>query len=205
MVDIRPDLDTDRASSIGATPPVGDGARAADRMASVTAASRLIHDAFAGVVIGGGGMVQALPDLPGSALLAARSDLLDVIRERFLTVGLPSSFLWPHDGPAAPHDYVRVTSIVLGSSAAPGVRAIVLLSPSDDLHGLTRRELEVLGFIVDGDSNDQIAHALVVTTRTVATHVEHILAKLSSPSRTHAAVRAQREGLYVPASAAPCP
>ncbi|WP_375167248.1 hypothetical protein [Cnuibacter physcomitrellae] len=28
--------------------------------------------------------------------------------------------------------------------------------------------------------------------------MEHIFAKLGSPSRTHAAVLAQREGLYVP-------
>jgi DNA-binding CsgD family transcriptional regulator len=32
----------------------------------------------------------------------------------------------------------------------------------------------------------------------VAAHVEHILAKLSAPTRTLAAVRALRLGLYVP-------
>jgi ATP/maltotriose-dependent transcriptional regulator MalT len=68
---------------------------------------------------------------------------------------------------------------------------------------LTHRELEVLGLIIDGCSNQQIAGRLVVTVRTVATHVEHILGKLSSPSRTHAAVHAQRAGLYVPVPARP--
>jgi hypothetical protein len=37
-----------------------------------------------------------------------------------------------------------------------------------------------------------------VAPRTVAAHVEHVLVKLEAPSRTLAAVRAEREGLYVP-------
>lgn len=43
--------------------------------------------------------------------------------------------------------------------------------------------------------------ALSVMARTVAAHVEHVLAKLDVPARTLAAVRAEREGLYVPAPA----
>ena len=34
--------------------------------------------------------------------------------------------------------------------------------------------------------------------RTVAAHLEHVLAKLEAPTRTLAAVRAERDGLYVP-------
>jgi DNA-binding NarL/FixJ family response regulator len=56
----------------------------------------------------------------------------------------------------------------------------------------------VLGLLIEGCSNQQIARALVVAPRTVAAHLEHILAKLDAPSRTLAAVRAEREGLYVP-------
>jgi DNA-binding NarL/FixJ family response regulator len=74
----------------------------------------------------------------------------------------------------------------------------VLLSPAGDLRGLTPRELEVLGLVVDGCSNQQIARALVVAPRTVAAHLEHILVKLHASSRTLAAVRAERQGLYVP-------
>ena len=39
--------------------------------------------------------------------------------------------------------------------------------------------------------------ALAIAQRTVATHIEHILAKLSVATRTLAAVSAEREGLYV--------
>ncbi len=72
------------------------------------------------------------------------------------------------------------------------------MSPPGDLHGLTARELEVLGLIVEGCSNRKIARTLVISQRTVAAHVEHILAKLRTPTRTHAVVRAERAGLYVP-------
>jgi DNA-binding NarL/FixJ family response regulator len=81
---------------------------------------------------------------------------------------------------------------------------VVLLSPAPDLHGLTPRELEVLGLVVDGCSNQEIARTLVVSPRTVAAHVEHLLAKLAAPTRTLAAVRAEREGLYVPAVLRSC-
>jgi DNA-binding NarL/FixJ family response regulator len=57
--------------------------------------------------------------------------------------------------------------------------------------------------LIDGCSNQEIARALVVAPRTVAAHLEHILVKLGAPTRTLAAVRAEREGLYVPLSPLP--
>ena len=52
--------------------------------------------------------------------------------------------------------------------------------------------------MIAGLSNRQIASALVVAQRTVAAHLEHILTKLDARTRTLAAVRAERDGLYVP-------
>jgi DNA-binding CsgD family transcriptional regulator len=78
------------------------------------------------------------------------------------------------------------------------VDAVVLVSPPGDLHGLTGRELEVLGMLVEGWPNQRIAAVLFVTRRTVNAHVEHILAKLGTATRTLAAVQALRLGLYVP-------
>jgi DNA-binding CsgD family transcriptional regulator len=176
-------------------------ARIIDPMASVTAASRLVDDAFAGVLLTEDGTVDPLPGLPGNALLTTGSELLATIRARFVAHALPASFVWLRDAGASAHDHVRVTYLALTGSAAPGVHGVVLVSPPGDLRGLTPRELEVLGYMVEGCSNDQIARALVVTSRTVATHVEHVFAKLGSPSRTHAAVHAQREGLYLPPTA----
>jgi DNA-binding NarL/FixJ family response regulator len=96
-------------------------------------------------------------------------------------------------------------TVLAGPGEAPAsVLGMVVLSPVTDLRGLTPRELEVLGLLVEGCSNQQIARALVVAPRTVAAHLEHVLAKLDAPSRTLAAVRAEREGLYVPQVAPPC-
>jgi ATP/maltotriose-dependent transcriptional regulator MalT len=39
---------------------------------------------------------------------------------------------------------------------------MALVSPAGDLRGLTPRELEVLGLLIDGSSNSQIAQALGV-------------------------------------------
>lgn len=61
--------------------------------------------------------------------------------------------------------------------------------------GLTDRELEVLGLIVEGLSNPQIAERLVVTKSTAKAHVHSILQKLYVEDRTQAAVYAMKEGL----------
>jgi len=77
---------------------------------------------------------------------------------------------------------------------------VVLLtaSPSDQMHRLTPRELEVLTHLAAGRTNDEIAAQLVVTTRTVRAHVERLMDKLGVGSRSGAVARAIREGLLVP-------
>ncbi|MGP3943714.1 helix-turn-helix transcriptional regulator [Streptomyces sp. 6N106] len=62
-------------------------------------------------------------------------------------------------------------------------------------YDLTARELQVLTLLAVGASNPKIADVLVVSRRTVSTHVEHILAKLCVASRAEAAALATREGI----------
>jgi NarL family two-component system response regulator LiaR len=75
-----------------------------------------------------------------------------------------------------------------------------------ELHGATRsevnaftelseRELEVLRLIADGVSNNEIAAQLVISEKTVKSHVSNILSKLHVLDRTQAAVYAWREGV----------
>ncbi|MFE3830987.1 response regulator [Streptomyces sp. NPDC059092] len=60
---------------------------------------------------------------------------------------------------------------------------------------LTEREREVLTLIADGRSNREIARALVLSEKTVKTHVSNILMKLDLSDRTQAALWAVRHGV----------
>ena len=69
------------------------------------------------------------------------------------------------------------------------------MAPSGGEHGLTPRELDVLRLMAEGLTNQQIADALFVSQRTVASHVASILGKLGLGSRTGAVAHAIRTGL----------
>jgi NarL family two-component system response regulator LiaR len=60
---------------------------------------------------------------------------------------------------------------------------------------LTEREVEVLKLVAQGQPNQEIAETLVISERTVRTHVSNILNKLHLANRTQAALYALREGL----------
>ena len=61
--------------------------------------------------------------------------------------------------------------------------------------GLSRREREVLGMLVEGSSDTEIADVLFISTRTASKHVAAILDKLGAGNRTAAATIAHRRGL----------
>jgi two-component system, NarL family, response regulator LiaR len=67
------------------------------------------------------------------------------------------------------------------------------LPPSDE--PLTEREAEVLILVARGLANQDIADKLVISERTVRTHVSNILSKLHLANRTQAALYALKEGL----------
>ncbi|HEY8478550.1 MAG TPA: response regulator transcription factor [Spirillospora sp.] len=63
---------------------------------------------------------------------------------------------------------------------------------------LTEREREVLVHIARGRSNREIARALMVSEKTVKTHVSNLLMKLGVQDRTQAALYAARNGIGAP-------
>ncbi|MFD9334717.1 response regulator [Streptomyces sp. NPDC060028] len=79
--------------------------------------------------------------------------------------------------------------------------AVALLSedgqpaPAGRGGSLTDREREVLLHMADGRSNREIARALVLSEKTVKTHVSNILMKLDVADRTQAALWAVRHGI----------
>ena len=60
-------------------------------------------------------------------------------------------------------------------------------------HDLSPREAEVAALVSEGLTNRQIASRLVVSERTVESHVQHVLAKLGVTSRSGVAARVVRD------------
>jgi len=84
----------------------------------------------------------------------------------------------------------KLMSAIAEKEEAPASRS---RHPAPD--ELTERELEVLRLIAAGLSNRDIAEKMVISEKTVKTHVSSILGKLHLEDRTQAAIYALRHGL----------
>lgn len=60
---------------------------------------------------------------------------------------------------------------------------------------LTEREVEVLGLIAQGRTNEEIAHHLTLSLKTVRNHVSNIFSKLQVADRAQAVLRAKEAGM----------
>jgi DNA-binding NarL/FixJ family response regulator len=74
----------------------------------------------------------------------------------------------------------------------------VLRNRVAELASLTERELEILRYVGEGQSNSDIADALVVSPATVKTHVNRIMSKLDAHDRAQLVVAAYESGLVIP-------
>jgi DNA-binding NarL/FixJ family response regulator len=65
-------------------------------------------------------------------------------------------------------------------------------APKPDLPGLTRREREVLGYLLAGNTNAEIAKALVLSEKTIGVHISNMLHKTGTTNRVQLAELARR-------------
>jgi ATP/maltotriose-dependent transcriptional regulator MalT len=137
------------------------------------------------------GVVALAEGDPNAALVALREAQriwvelgapYEVGRTRVLLAEVCSA-LGDSESAALELDSARETFRKLG--AAPDLARLDGTS-SREVHGLSRRELEVLRLIASGKSNRQIAAELVISEHTVARHVQNIYAKLGLSSRAAA-------------------
>ncbi|MFI5658637.1 LuxR C-terminal-related transcriptional regulator [Streptomyces sp. NPDC051684] len=112
----------------------------------------------------------------------------DLAREVLGADGYHNSF---EEGAALPFDFVLDLALDDESAPSPDVPP----QRSGPTDGLTPRERQVAALVGEGRTNREIAAKLVVSKRTIDSHVEHILTKLGFTSRSQIAA------LHVPPSA----
>ena len=91
-----------------------------------------------------------------------------------------------HRGEATLHP--DITRKLMEKVARPAV-------PEIQVEDLTERELEVTRLVAQGRSNHEIAHELVISEKTVKSHVSNILGKLHLDDRTQLAIYAIKKGM----------
>ena len=91
-----------------------------------------------------------------------------------------------HRGEATLHP--DITRKLMEKVARPAV-------PEIQVEDLTQRELEVTRLVAQGRSNHEIAQELVISEKTVKSHVSNILGKLHLDDRTQLAIYAIKKGL----------
>ena len=135
---------------------------------------RQLHDEFGG-------------DLPVILVSADRIDAFD--RAAGLMLGADDYLLKPLDGGEL---LARIKRSLRRSTPAPNGNG----------HGhessLSPRERQILALLAEGRTQSQIATALVISSKTVATHIQHILSKLGVQSRAQAVAIAFQKGLVEP-------
>jgi DNA-binding CsgD family transcriptional regulator len=199
-----PVLPTDAARDlIGALAPTLG--HAVDPLRSIAAGACLVQGAATGVVLTRAGRALPLPGLPPAPLLptapllAAGSPVLAEVARQLAGGGGFAEFLWPGPGPA-PAGHVRITALGCASLPPHHLVAVVVLSRVRNLRGLSPVQLQMLGLLLEDWPDARVAASLGLPPPTVADHLQRIQARLGAGTRDVAAMRALREGLYVPAA-----
>jgi HD-GYP domain-containing protein (c-di-GMP phosphodiesterase class II) len=134
-----------------------------------------------------------------------RGDQISV-EGRILAVADTYALISGESNAASPEEILAKMRPLLGSQLDPGCYEALVASltggPSLERHvkrvrglDLTDRETEVLRYLAKGLSNRQIAETLVISAKTVETHLDHIYGKLGVTCRTSAVVYAVHNGL----------
>jgi DNA-binding NarL/FixJ family response regulator len=150
----------------------------------------------------------ALPDIDGYEVCC---ELRDAFGDTLPIVLTSSNRTDPHDRVAGlllggddyvvkPCDPAELLARVRRHFARTGVeRSAPISEPkSTASFGLTKRELQVLGRLATGLTPAEIARELWISPKTVASHLQRVLAKMRVHSRIHAIALAHEHGLIAP-------
>jgi DNA-binding CsgD family transcriptional regulator len=155
----------------------------------------IVAQARGAVALAEGDARAALPELRRALERWEELDApYDAARARAL-VGLACRALGDRDAEALELDAARAAFERLGAAAELARLEERGGGAAVPDHGLTARELAVLRLVAEGETNQQIAAALVISEHTVARHLQNIFRKLGLSSRTAAAAYAHRHDL----------
>ena len=158
--------------------PILNGVRATRRLKRALPPCRVIvlttfdDDEYIFDALRAGAVGYLLKDVPSARLV-----------EAIRATARGESILEPSVAAKVITEFTRVSSLV------PSAQMEQLVEP------LSARELEILGLIARGASNQEIADELFIAEGTVKNHVTHILGKLGVRDRTQAALKARELGL----------
>lgn len=152
---------------------------------------------------GGGGRAvldACVPELPGTRFLAlsvsdAADDVIGVVRggaRGYVTKGVTGPELLDAIHRVAAGDAVfspRLAGFVLDAFSRPSAPVV------DELDQLSPREREVMRFIARGYTYREVARELVLSVKTVETHVSSVLRKLQLSNRHELTRWAQARGV----------
>ncbi len=136
-------------------------------------------------------LIAILGEFPGARIIMLSSSDSDGEIQRALRSGAAGYVLksMPQDELLA-----AIRSVHAGKRRVPPEVAALLAEHLGE-EDLTRREVEVLQLIRDGQKNKQIADQLSISENTVNFHIKNIVGKLGANDRTHAVTIAVRRGL----------
>jgi branched-chain amino acid transport system substrate-binding protein len=139
-------------------------------------------------LVSSAGTIEEVSGPEGAHLLRGAPALVEYARV-LLATGKPAVRFWWRSPQA---EWLNVT---IAAVQRDPDQAEVTLDWSAPPYDLTSRELDVLTLIAGGLSNQEIASRLFTSPKTVSTHVEHLLHKLSTPTRAGAAAIAAEQGV----------
>ncbi|EFO79906.1 TPR repeat-containing transcriptional regulator LuxR [Oscillochloris trichoides DG-6] len=151
------------------------------------------------------GALESLVYAAQGETATARSHLLRTLRSSiaegylrtFADLGPPMATLLQDLRPSLanlPHERPLLDAIDRILAACPA-KPQVRMQPTHLIEPLTPRELEVIGLVAAGLSNQEIAERMVVGVSTVKKHINNIYGKLDVLSRTQALKKAREFGL----------
>jgi DNA-binding CsgD family transcriptional regulator len=196
-----------RARTLPAYVEISLAARAVDAASEGAEELRLIAERIgtpylrAAAAQGGGAVRLALDDPRGAlALLRQAADgwraleapyehgvARSLLADAYAAVGDMDSAALERDGARATFGQLGAAHDLARPAKSGGERRVA--------GGLTRRELEILQQVAQGKTNSAIAAQLVISERTVETHVRNIFSKLGVSTRTAATAYAYEHGL----------